>query len=216
MTQKNSLSGKRSKIVLILFVLVLAFLGYLIIKLFHSHSTSETDQQKTIQQTPLVKVVEQAKLSNSLQDNSNGLNNKNKGMKEELNALYKNRSNELSLAKIDTALLTEQATQQKLKAEIAQSESQMGMLMRSYASSNTKPVPNAFVSRAVEPGVIWIATKNDQLIASIRQSNNNITIVHEGMILPDGTQVQLIGKDNVVLVKNGKAQKLVLSADYYE
>jgi len=217
MNQKdNSSSKKRSKIILILFVFVIVCLGYLVLKLFSNSTEPMTDQQKAIQQTSLVKVVEQAKLSNSFQDRSKDLPDKNKKAEEELNTLYNNRSNELSLAKINTALLTEQATQQKLKAEIAQSASQMGMLMHPYMNSNTKSAPGSLVSHDINPGVIWIATKNGQVIASIRQSNGSLILVHEGMILPDGTQIQAIDNNSVTLVKDEKAKKLVLPADYYE
>jgi len=217
MNQKNNSSNKkRSKIIFILFVFVLVFLGYLLLKLFSNSTEPMTDQQKSIQQTSLVKVVEQAKLSNSLQARSKAFPDKNKKAEEELNTLYNNRSNELSLAKINTALLTEQATQQKLKTEIAQSASQMGMLMHPYVNANTKSASGSLVSHDIDPGVIWIATKEGQIIASIRQSNGNLALVHEGMILPDGTQIRAIDNNSVTLVKDDKAKKLVLPADYYE
>jgi type IV pilus biogenesis protein PilP len=217
MNQKsNSSNKKRSKIILILFIFVLVFLGYLLLKLFSNSSAPIAAQQKAIQQTSLVKVVEQAKLSNSLQHKSKEMINKNGETGEGPSTLYNTRSNELSLAKINTALLTEQATQQKLKAQIAQSESQMGLLMHPYVNANTQQVSSSFVNHEVKPSVIWIAMKNGQVIASIRQSNNNIVIVHEGMILPDGTQIRSIDKDSVILIKGEKVQKLILPADYYE
>jgi type IV pilus biogenesis protein PilP len=217
MTQTNNNSnGKRSKIVLILFILVLVFLGYLLIKLFNNRSAPIADQQKAIEKTALVKIVDQEKLSNNLKSRPEKKVNEANRAEDELSTVYNNRSNELSLAKINTALLAEQAAQQKLKAQIAQSESQMGILMHPYVNSNAQPMSSSTETREVKPAVIWIATKGDQVMASIRQSNNKIVTIHEGMIFPDGTRVRTIGKDNVILVKGEKIQQLILPPDYYE